>query len=101
MSMEQAVLVALPLSVRQVFARWGEQCDPAPQCHDGLYRELGAMANLAELAVARRVLARIHADAVRNMQFGQFAELRREGALVYPWIAQVVAADPVLCDRSD
>lgn len=51
--------------------------------------------------LARRALARIYTDALINMEFGQFAELRREGAQVFPWIAQLVASDPVLCRQLD
>ena len=100
--MQEQLPVTVPAPLRDIFAEWAESCDPGPLCQGGadpqasaqVYRLLADAA--AGTALARQALARIYADALLNMEFGQFAELRREGAQVFPWIAQVVAADPVL-----
>lgn len=107
MFMHRNLVVSVPPDIRAIFARWGEHCDPAPLGAPGadprlparLYRPLAAAPGPAP--VARRALARIYADAVLNMEYGQFAELRREGAAVFPWIVQVLAADPVLRRQLD
>ena len=103
-SMNEAIALQVPAPIRAIFAQWGEGCDPAPLRPGDdparlarFYRRLAATA--AELHLARHALVRIYTDAALNMQYGQFAELRREGAAVYPWIAQLVAADPVLAAR--
>ena len=100
-SMNQPVALSVPAPIRAIFAQWSEGYDPAPLRPGDdparlarFYRRLAETA--AELHLARHAVVRIYTDAQTNMQYGQFAELRREGAAVYPWIAQVVAADPVL-----
>lgn len=106
-SMQEQLAVSVPVPLRDIFAEWAESCDPGPLCQGGadpqasaqVYRLLaGAKAGAV---LARQALARIYADALLNMEFGQFAELRREGAQVFPWIAQVLASDPVLCRQLD
>ena len=90
----------VPSAIRAIFATWAEPGDPAP-LHAGddpaslaqFYARLASTA--AELHLARHALERIARDAAHNMAFGQFAELRREGAIVYPWIAALVAAEAV------
>jgi hypothetical protein len=101
-TMQEAVAVRVPEALREIFGEWAAACDPAPLCHAGADPD-GAAQVYSLLAAAsfdamlgRQALARVYADALLNMQFGQFAELRREGAAVFPWIAGVVAADPVL-----
>jgi hypothetical protein len=102
MIIEQPLVVNVPLPLRQIFAQWGEQWDPAPLCCGGAEPQAAALRYQrlagagAELAMARRTLAAVYFDAFNNMMFGQFAELRREGAQVFPWIARVVASDPEL-----
>ena len=100
-AMNDPVALQVPAPIRAIFAQWSQGCDPAPLRPGDdparlarFYRRLAGTA--AELHLARHALVRIYTDAALNMQYGQFAELRREGAQVYPWIAQVVAADPVL-----
>ena len=53
-----------------------------PQASAQVYRLLAGAG--AGAALARQALARMYADALLNMEFGQFAELRREGAQVFP-----------------
>jgi hypothetical protein len=104
-TMQEAVAVHVPEALREIFGEWAAACDPAPLCQAGadpdhaaqVYSLLAAASFDAMLG--RQALARVYADALLNMQFGQFAELRREGAAVFPWIAEVVAADPVLRSR--
>ena len=104
-SMQEPATISVPAALRDIFTEWSATCDPAPLCRSGadphdaaeVYGLLALAA--ADTALARQSLARIDADARLNMEFGQFAELRREGAQVFPWIAQVVAADPVLCGQ--
>ena len=104
-SMQEPVTISVPPALRHIFAEWSATCDPAPLCRSGVdphdaAEVYGLLAQAgADTALARQSLARIYADARLNMEFGQFAELRREGAQVFPWIAQVVAADPVLCGQ--
>lgn len=101
-SMDQALAVTVPAALRPIFSDWAAPCDPAPLCRAGadpqaaaeLYSLLAAAGFDAMLA--RQALARVYADALHNMVFGQFAELRREGAQVFPWIARVVASDALL-----
>ena len=101
-SMDQPVAVRVPQQLRDIFGEWAAACDPAPRCRPGadpddagqVYSLLAAAS--FDALLARQALARVYADALQNMEFGQFAELRREGAAVFPWIAQVVADDPVL-----
>jgi hypothetical protein len=101
-SMQQMLMVRVPEPLRAIFAEWAVTCDPAPLCRGGadphdaseVYGLLAMAA--ADTALARQSLARVYADARLNMEFGQFAELRREGAQVLPWITRVLAADPVL-----
>ncbi len=101
-NVDQAVAVRVPAALRPIFSDWAAACDPAPLCRAGadpqaaqeLYSLLAAASFDAMLA--RQALARVYADALQNMVFGQFAELRREGAQVFPWIAQVVGGDPLL-----
>ena len=99
--MDQPVALSVPAPIRAIFAQWAEGCDPGPlrpgddpRERASFYRRLAE--NAAEMHLARHAVARIYSDAAVNMAYGQFAELRREGAAVYPWIAQLVAADPVL-----
>lgn len=101
MSMDEAVPLSVPAAVRRIFAAWSEQGDPAawhpgddPAVLAGFYRSVATAA--AEMHLARHAVARIHEDAAHNREFGQFAELRREGEQVLPWIAGLVAADPEL-----
>lgn len=106
-SMQEQLPVSVPAMLRDIFAEWAESCDPGPLCQGGVdpqasaqvYRLLAGAA--AGAVLARQVLVRIYADALLNMEFGQFAELRREGAQVVPWITQVLAADLVLCRQLD
>lgn len=99
---DQRLRVTVPAALRPIFAQWAGACDPAPHCRAGADPRVAAnvygllAAASCDAALARGVLARVYADALVNMEFGQFAELRREGEQVFPWIAQVVAADPVL-----
>ena len=102
--MTELVALHVPSPIRAIFAQWSEGCDPGPLRPGDdpvqlarFYRRLAATA--AELHLARHALVRIYTDAALNMEYGQFAELRREGAAVYPWIARVMAADPVLAAR--
>ena len=104
MDMDDAVALNVPPALRRIFAQWGEGCDPAPApgpedpaALAAFYRRLAETA--AEMHLARHAVARIYTDAALNRDYGQFAELRREGAQVFPWIAQLVAADPVLSRR--
>ncbi len=95
----------VPPAIRAIFAIWAEPGDPAPlQAGDDPARLAQFYARLASTAaaqhLARHALQRIHRDAAHNMAFGQFAELRREGAMVYPWIAALVAADAALARRA-
>jgi len=101
MDMDDAVPLSVPPALRRIFAQWGESCDPAPiagGCDPAalaaFYRCLAETA--AEMVLARHAVARIYADAAQNRDYGQFAELRREGAAVFPWVAKLVADDPVL-----
>jgi hypothetical protein len=101
-TMQEALAVRVPQALRDIFEEWAASCDPAALCQSGADPE-GAAQVYSLLAAAsfdamlgRQALARVYADALLNMQYGQFAELRREGAAVFPWIAEVVAADPVL-----
>lgn len=89
---------AVPAAIRAIFAQWSEACDPAPlgpgddpAALAAFYRRLAYAA--AGTHLARHELARIHADAARNCEAGQFAELRREGQALLPWIEQMLAAD--------
>ncbi len=101
-AMAAPLAVTVPAALRDIFGEWAAACDPAPLCRAGadphdaaeVYSLLAAAS--FDALLARQALARVYADALENMAFGQFAELRREGAAVFPWIAQVVAADPVL-----
>jgi hypothetical protein len=96
-------VVQVPEALRAIFAEWAASCDPAPLCQPGadphdaaqVYGLLAMAA--ADTALARQALERIYIDARLNMEFGQFAELRREGSQVFPWIANVLAADPIPC----
>ncbi|WP_426101204.1 hypothetical protein [Massilia sp. TSP1-1-2] len=105
--MQERLEVSVPAPLRDIFAEWAETCDPGALCQGGadphasarLYRALSRSSSRTVLA--RQALARIYADALVNMEFGQFAELRREGAQVFPWIAQVIASDPVLRAQLD
>ncbi len=105
--MQEQLPVNVPAPLRDIFAEWAETCDPGALCRRGadpqaaaqVYRLLAQAASGTVLA--RQALAAIYADALLNMEFGQFAELRREGAQVFPWIAQLVASDPVLCRQLD
>lgn len=105
--MQEPLAVSVPAPLRDIFVQWADTCDPAALCRRGadlhanaqVYRVLAEAA--AGTALTRQVLAWIYADALLNMEFGQFAELRREGARVFPWIAQVLASDPVLCRQLD
>ena len=105
--MQELLAVDVPQSLRAIFAQWAALCDPAALCRCGADPQASAQryAVLAHAAagtaLAREALACIYADALLNMEFGQFAELRREGAQVFPWIAQVVASDPVLRRQLD
>ena len=101
MDMDDAVPLNIPPALRRIFALWGDACDPAPARGGddpavlaAFYRRLAESA--AEMFLARHAVARIYADAALNRDYGQFAELRREGAEVFPWVAQLVADDPVL-----
>lgn len=87
----------LPAMLRAIFARWGEACDPAlapgaPEQAGRLYQELGQ--ETGALRLSRQALAHIEADARFNARYGQFAELRREGEQVLPWVCAVLAAGP-------
>ena len=101
-NMAAPLAVQVPPALRDIFGEWAAACDPAPLCRAGadphdaaeLYSLLAAAS--FDALLARQALARVYADALENMTFGQFAELRREGAAVFPWIAQVVADDPAL-----
>ncbi len=102
MIMEQELFIDVPPALRPIFARWGSAHDPANCWRGGadahaaarLYQRLAA----AEVAtrVARQALALVYGAALHNREFGQFAELRREGAQVFTWIAQVLTSDPAL-----
>lgn len=99
--MDDAVTFSVPPALRQIFAAWGEGCDPAPDRHGADPAALAAFygrlaSSAAEMHLARHALARIYHDAARNKEYGQFTELRQEGHAVFPWIAQLVAADPEL-----
>lgn len=102
MNMEQELLIDVPVSLRPILARWGSAHDPALCARAGadvratawLCRRLGATE--AATGVARQALSSVYGTALHNREFGQFAELRREGAQVFSWIAQVCASDPVL-----
>ncbi len=89
--------LTLPAMLRTIFARWGEPCDPAlareaPGQDGHLYLELSRCAG--STCLSREALAHIEADARFNASYGQFAELRREGELVLPWVRAVLAAGP-------
>lgn len=88
----------VPATIRAIFAHWSEACDPAPlrpgddpAALAAFYRRLAYAA--AGMHLARHELARIHADASRNCEAGQFAELRREGRALLPWIEKKLAAE--------
>lgn len=104
---EQQLQVQVPAALRSIFTQWASECDPAPHCRAGAEPQVAAniygllAAAACDAALARTALAGVYADALANMEFGQFAELRREGAQVFPWIAQVVASDPVLRRQLD
>jgi hypothetical protein len=105
-TMDDALLVQVPRALCPIFSQWAAPCDPAPLAHGGADAGADAGVIYALLAaasfdalLARQALARVHRDALANMVFGQFAELRDEGAQVLAWIAQVVAADPLLRER--
>jgi hypothetical protein len=97
-NIDQAVAVRVPAALRPIFSDWAACCDPAPLCRAGadpqqaaeLYSLLAAAR--FDALLARQALARVYDDALQNMVFGQFAELRREGAQVFPWIAQLLAS---------
>ncbi len=101
-TMAAPLAVQVPPALRDIFGEWAAACDPAPLCRAGadpqqaaeVYSLLAAAS--FDALLARQALARVYADALENMAFGQFAELRREGAAVFPWISQVVAGDPAL-----
>lgn len=101
-AMDQPVAVRVPPELRDIFGEWAVACDPAPHCRPGADPEDAAQvysllaAASFDALLARQALARVYADALQNMEFGQFAELRREGAAVFPWIARVVAEDSIL-----
>ena len=104
MDMDDPLPLNVPPALRRIFAQWGEGCDPAPApggedpaALAAFYRRLAETA--AEMLLARHAVARIYADAALNCDYGQFAELRREGAEVFLWVAQLVANDPVLSRR--
>ena len=104
MDMDETVPLQVPPALRRIFAQWGEGCDPAPApgpedpaALAAFYKRLAGTA--AEMFLARHAVARIYADAALNRDYGQFAELRREGAEVFPWVARLVAEDPVLSRR--
>lgn len=90
----------LPDTLRAIFGRWGEPYDPAltavqhitPDQSRRLYQELGQAVDPVNLS--REALAQIEADACFNGQFGQCAELRREGERVLPWARTLLAAGP-------
>lgn len=90
--------LTLPVPLRAIFSRWGEPCDPAPRIVPGqgdgrqLYRSLAVQDGLVALSGTQ--LAQIEADARFNAAYGQFAELRREGRQVLPWVLAVLAAGP-------
>ncbi len=94
------VALQVPPPIRAIFATWSEPGDPAP-LHAGedpaslaqFYARLASAA--PALYLARHARERIHRDAAHNMVFGQFAELRREGAIVYRWIAALVSTGAV------
>ncbi len=103
-TMEECLVVSVPAALRAIFSQWADRCDPAhcragggsdPRAAAAIYSLLAG--TIHETALARAAVARVYADALRNREFGQFAELRREGEQVFPWIARVVADDPVLC----
>lgn len=101
-TMEGRLFVTVPAPLRAIFTQWAERCDPAhcraggdPHAGAAIYTLLAGA--IGETTLAHAAAARIYADALLNMEFGQFAELRREGAQVFPWIAQLLAADPMLC----
>lgn len=104
MSMNETVALSVPPAIRRIFAQWGEGTDPAawrpgddPAALAAFYRSVAGAA--AEMHLARHALARIEQDAAHNKDYGQFAELRREGEQVLPWIAPLVASDPELAAR--
>ena len=104
-TMDDALRVRVPRGLCPIFRLWAAPCDPAPLAHGAPHAD-GASAVYCLLAaasfdalLARVALARVYQDALANMVFGQFAELRQEGSAVFPWIAQVVAADPLLRER--
>lgn len=84
--------VAIPVTIRAIFAQWGEHCDPALLIAgpgdirplSAFYRRLGASSGA--LRVNMRELFQISRDADLNTQFGLNAELRREGAVVGAWV---------------
>ncbi len=95
----ETIAVRVPSALRPIFDAWATPCDPAacgapPRAAAELYGLLAAAS--FDALLGREALARVYADALQNMVFGQFAELRREGTQVFPWIAQVVASDPLL-----
>ncbi len=103
--MQELLVVSVPGPLRDIFAEWAATCDPAPLCgadpQAGARRYRLLAQAQAGTALARQALVGVYADALLNMEFGQFAELRREGAQVFPWIAQLLACDPVLCHQLD
>lgn len=88
--------MTVPFSIRAIFRRWAEPCDPALAGGRGgarhLYQSLSGAC--AGLGLSPAALARIAADARHNQHFGQFAELRREGEQVMRWVCAVLAAGP-------
>lgn len=104
MSMDDTVALHVPPAIRRIFAAWGEGADPAawrpgddPAALAAFYRSVATAA--AGMHLARHALARIEQDAAHNKDYGQFAELRREGEQVLPWIARLAASDPELGAR--
>lgn len=100
--MDQAINAArltVPERLRAIFGVWGQPCDPAPRtvAADGvvLYQTLAASAQAVLLDDA--TLQQIEADACYNAEYGQFAELRREGRQVLPWVRALRAAGPAPC----
>lgn len=89
--------LSVPGALRAIFARWAEPCDPAlaacgAEPDPALYRSLASTPEPVPLSAA--VLARIEHDAWYNAQFGEFAELRREGELILIWVRAILAPGP-------
>ncbi|MBC7456454.1 MAG: hypothetical protein H7335_22675 [Massilia sp.] len=100
MDMDEPVALNVPPALRRIFAHWGEGCYPAPAPGpEGPVALAAFYRRLAEMHLARHAVARIYTDAALYRDYGQFAEARHEGAQVFPWIAQLVAEDPVLSRR--